>query len=107
MSQKSIGEYLVDHKVVDYDKSLEQFQNLRDAGTVLSFDMVRAIVEEMERFNEDVYTASQFIIAPKVKERDKFNGKTHNYETENGGLFQSTNRKDVLCESENSGTLLE
>lgn len=72
MSQKSIGEYLVDHKVVDYDKSLEQFQNLRDAGAVLSFDMVRAIVEEMERFNEDVYTASQFIIAPKVKERDKF-----------------------------------
>ncbi len=42
-----------------------------------------------------------------TKERDKFNGKTHNYETENGGLFQLTNRKDVLCESENSGTLLE
>lgn len=72
MSQKSIEEYLVDKNVAEVKENLDKFQALRDSGATLSFDMVQAIVEEMDRFGEDVYSAAQYIVAPKMKEKDVF-----------------------------------
>lgn len=72
LSNKALEEYLKD-ALHDYKESvLKDFRDLRQTGTLLSFDMVRALVEEMNRFSTDVFDAAKYIVTPQVAKSDQF-----------------------------------